>query len=1240
MRALLATLAAPLLLAAALVQQAQAAPSEVELSAADKAWISAHPVIRLASDPVWAPVDFLDAQDRHQGMTADYVALLNAKLGLNMRWEQPRMHWDDVLAAARERHIDVIPTAGKAPEREAYLNYAEPPYVSFRSVIVVRDDAPFISSMDDLKNKRIALVPGYAETADFQKRYGSFQTMPATSVEDALTLVATGRAGGTVGNLAVVNWVIRTKALTNLRIAALYTDTERSVHFAVRKDWPELTAILDKGLAAITPEEHARIRNRWYEVEAQHGLDPAQVKRIGAGILLAVLLGAAVTALWLRRLRSEVAERKRAVTQLQHTERRLREITDALPGTIYQMRMQPDRTTHITMISDGAITLFGKTRDDMLQTPDAIVALAHPDDREPFLQAFIDAAEKNTTVQVAYRSRDAQGDYRWLRTFARPVFAADGEYVWNGFSLDVTDEVEAREKLDAAERLLRDVTDNVPGAIFQRRMLPDGSIEYPFLSAGYQRIGNLQVTQAGYAGQDEEFEAFPPEEREAIDAARRQSVATMLPYTIENRMLLRDGSYVWVRTSAVPRREPDGAIIWNGYTFDITTRKELEDELSLAKESAEAANRAKSEFLANMSHEIRTPMNAIFGLSNLGLKTSMPARLQDYLRKIHIAAQSLLEIINGILDYSKIEAGMLSLEQTQFDLYEVLENLSGLLNLRAVEKGLELLFSVDPQVPSALIGDPLRLGQVLLNLTGNALKFTDRGQIVIRVCVDDDAAETSAERVRLRFEVADSGIGMTDEQIGRLFTAFAQADSSTTRRYGGTGLGLSISKRLVGLMGGEIGAQSEPGAGSTFHFTANFGLSESTSVRLQAPADLHDMRVLVVDDNFTALDILRVYLESFGLRVDRASSGTQAITAVQREAASDPYRLVLMDWQMPGMNGIEAALHIRESDAALKPKIVMVSAYGREEIMRQADEGGLDGFLIKPVNPSVLFDTILHAFGKEAALVPTLDHENQAAATQLPAGTRVLVIEDNEINQEVAREMLESFGAEVVLAADGKLGVDAASNQDFDVILMDLQMPRMDGFEATEIIRALDSPRSRVPIVAMTANAMAEDRQRCLDAGMNDHIGKPVDQRHLLATLSKWIETRPAPRSAAPIESTTPSITLDPAAVSDRFDLFAAQRRLGDSRALLLKLLGRFVDEPNAVEKLLDQLKKSDLTGAIITVHSLKGVAGTLGAVALEQAASKLEKQLKLGENCDDNLQIVAQLHAEACRVFSGIRGN
>ena len=335
-----------------LAQPAFAQPT-VSLSPAEQLWIAAHPVIHLGSDPVWAPVDFLDAQGAHQGMTADYVALLNAKLGLNMVWDLEPMKWSQVLEAAKAKRVDVVPTAGKTAEREEYLDYTEPPYVSFRSVIVVRDDASFISGMGDLIDRRIALVPGYAETADFAERYPRHQQVPATSLDDALTQVATGRADATVGNLAVVNWAIRTKALTNLRIAALYTEQERSVHFAVRKDWPELTAILDKGLAAITPEEHARIRNRWYEVQAQQGLDPMEVARVAAAVLVLVLAIAALVVWWLRRLRREIADRKAAAQRFASAEALLRDVTDSVPVALYQRRVSPDGHVHYPFLSAG-----------------------------------------------------------------------------------------------------------------------------------------------------------------------------------------------------------------------------------------------------------------------------------------------------------------------------------------------------------------------------------------------------------------------------------------------------------------------------------------------------------------------------------------------------------------------------------------------------------------------------------------------------------------------------------------------------------------------------------------------------------------------------------------------------------------------------------------------------------------------------------------------------------------------
>ncbi|HZR34816.1 MAG TPA: response regulator [Nevskia sp.] len=1337
---------------AAAAQEPAAAPTQpVALTAAERAWIAAHPVIRLASDPVWAPIDFLDAGNRHIGMTADYVALLNAKLGLNMTWSQARMPWLEVLQAARERRIDVIPTAGKTPEREEFLLFTEPPYVSFRSVIVVRADEPFISGMEDLRGKRIALVPGYAETADFDRRFPGYDKVAAGSVEEAMVDVAAGKADAAVSNLAVVNWTIRTKALTNLRVASLYTDAERSVHLAVRKDWPELAAILDKGLAAITPDEHARIRNRWYEVEAQQGVDPARVMRLGGGLLLAALIAAALVALWVRRLRREIADRMRAEGHLAAAQRQLRDVTDNAPGFFFQLAFDADGNRRYHFISRGIVDILGYEAAEAMRNPNLIFDITEAADRPAVRAAWEESRRSLAPYRVEYRVRTRSGELRWLRGSAGPLRSPGGEVVWNGFTIDITDRKEAEEALQRAEQRTRQLTESLPGAVFQLAMDGSNVLRYTYLTDGANAVFGLpreKIIGDPFALPSR----MPPEDLKMMASAFRDSIAAMGMIKLDYRVRHPDGKLHWIRTSATPARNEFGHFSWTGYSLDVTAEheaaeqlaaaqrllqttsdnmpgatfemrlapdgrnsiafvsssiynligmtsqqvendwdgmfslivphdrnvvmaailnsartqsaaivdfqyvhaaggpprwmraaataprlgkegytwagffqditdmKELQQELAGAKQAADAANRAKSEFLANMSHEIRTPMNAIVGLSQLGLRNASPERARDYLAKINGAAQSLLQIINDILDFSKIEAGKLSLEQIHFDLYDVLDNLSGLLNVRAAEKGLELLFAVDPEVPYALVGDPLRLGQVLLNLAGNALKFTERGQVVVRV-LPVAQGETGA---RLRFAVTDTGIGMTPEQVQRLFESFNQADSSTTRRYGGTGLGLSISRRLVELMGGQIRVESLPGQGSSFSFEVEFGLSAAPSSRLSAPAELRQLRVLAVDDNFTALDILRIYLESFGLRVDTAVTGPQAIEAVRREAAADPYGLVLMDWQMPGMNGIDAAQRIFELGGSV-PKIVMVSAYGREEIMRQADAAGLHGFLIKPVNPSVLFDTILHAFGRDAALSGPAPEAADGHSLQ---GVRVLLAEDNEINQQVASELLGAAGAQVVIAHDGRQAVAQAAQGGYDLVLMDVQMPHMDGLEATRVIRALHGAPARVPIVAMTANAMSEDRQRCLDAGMNDYLSKPIDQQALFAAVARWTA---APRAAA--------AAPPPAApAGGDFDSAGALRRLGGNAALLHKLTRRFLDDSDPVVRLRVELARQDRAAALIIAHSLKGVAGTLGASALQAAAGQLEQALRSGLGADRGealLDEVAARYAQA-RAFLG----
>jgi PAS domain S-box-containing protein len=684
-------------------------------------------------------------------------------------------------------------------------------------------------------------------------------------------------------------------------------------------------------------------------------------------------------------------------------------------------------------------------------------------------------------------------------------------------------------------------------------------------------------------------------------------------FHIEKRYICKDGSLRWcdVRTTSI--RGADGAFSTTiTAVTDITQLKVLYEAIAAAKDEAENATRAKSDFLATMSHEIRTPMNAIIGMAHLALKTELSPKQRDYVRKIQSAATTLLGIINDILDFSKIEAGKLDLEHVDFTLDSVLENLADLLTVRARERDqLEVLFNNPTTVPRYLVGDPLRLGQILVNLGSNAVKFTRQGEIVVSVTV----VEMGETECVLRFAIKDTGIGMTTEQMERLFQPFSQADSSTTRQYGGTGLGLTICKSLVEMMGGRIWMESQSGAGSTFYFEAPFGLQhDMAAVRAAALTDkVRGLRVMVVDDSATSREILTSILVSFGYTVVEVSSGADALDVLAHLPADERVDLVLMDWKMPGMDGIRCSRKIRQLDLHTPPRIILVTAYGREDVMREAVEATLDGIVLKPVSQSILFDAVLGAFGEAVEEQPANTDDGQGSWPTLN-GLFVLLAEDNEINQQVAEELLASVGVKVHIAPNGLLAVQAMSENKFDMVLMDCQMPVMDGFEATRSIRALPNV-GPIPILAMTANAMAGDRDRCIEAGMNDHIPKPIDPDQLFQTMAKHAPVRNMESAELVQPVAIPAPQQQAAELPNEIagiNMASGLRRVNGNRALYLRLLRQFYTQNVATcQSIRDALSTRDMGTAARLAHTVKGVGANIGAEAVAQAAKDVEQLLK-----------------------------
>ncbi len=918
------------------------------LTEEEKKWLSKRGKIRIGIDPNYPPFEFIDEDNLYSGIGADYLKIITERLGMDVEII-PFTSWHGVLEGAKNKTIDILPTAFMTEERKKYLDFTKP-YANFPIVILTRDDYPFIASIGDFKGKRLSLVESYAVTDLVLDKYSSIETEIFKTPLEALKAVSNGVNDGAIMNLAVGSYLIRKHNISNVKVAAPAGLDLPGLSIAVRKDWPELTGMLNRALESITLSEENIIRAKWFNLNFEKGIDIKRLRIIG--------------------------------------------------------------------------------------------------------------------LQVG----------------------------------------------------------SVVGVIF-------------------------------------------------------------LLFLLWNRRLKRE----------------------------IVHRKRTEIDLHQARIDAEAANRAKSEFLATMSHEIRTPMNAIIGMTYLALKTQLSPKQQDYINKINEASNSLLVIINDILDFSKIEAGKLEIEKIDFKLDDILHKLSDIMLARAQEKGLELLFDIQQDIPVLLKGDPHRLNQILINLVNNAIKFTEKGDIVVAT----KAVDRSNGRVCLEFSVSDTGIGMTEDQMTELFKPFTQADTSTTRKFGGTGLGLTISKRLVEMMDGDIWAKSEQGKGSTFFFTVTFQLSDAKKGALSnvIPLEIQGMRVLIVDDNENSRVILQKILGSFHIKTSLAKSGGEALGLLESASSDMPFKVVIVDWLLPEMDGLELSRRIKShSKLTYIPAIIMISSHSSEEIQLDSHVMEIDGFLHKPVTQSVMYDAIISALKKDST---RWSMQRSAKRESSPGfrGLKILLAEDNEINQQVARELLESMGAEVCIAWNGKEAADMVNISNYDCLLMDVNMPQMDGYTSTKAIRK-DERHKYLLIIAMTANAMSGDREKCLDAGMNDYLSKPIDPNELIMVLEKWIGPMEGRISLSRRSQTTggfPELTgIDVDSGLDRIG--------GDYEAYRSLLIKFYKNHDHALDEIKMNLKKGDTQKSESLVHTLKGVSGNIGANSLYRALEDLDSALKTGGSIPDNL--------------------
>lgn len=1176
----------------------------VFLTKEEELWLKEHPVIKYAGDPNYMPFESFDFNGNYIGIVANHLDFIEENLGIKIEILKTNS-WRETLDFAKANKVDMFSNyVGVEDFSDTHITV--PMDIESPVVVVGKRDKnqDFIISISQLKDKKIAVIKDYFYLKEIYKKFPNMNYIEVENAQVALNGVSLGIYDVALCSLPVATYNIN-QGLSNIEIIGK-TDDYMQLGFSIRKDYEILSKIIEKVLIYHNNTEFNEVIKNWEKVTKESDLNWDFIFKI----LIIILSMIIILLLWNYQLKRQVSKKTYELSKL------LKFFDENVIAS------RTDLEGNITYVSDAFCKISGNSREFMLGKNHRIGK--HPDNDPQIYKEMWQTIIDGKTWKGRIKNKTKDGGYYWVDSIIEQEKDNDGNVIgYLSIRHDVTAQVEL-EKLSAnLENIIKERTAELyemnqkQKAIFDTASIGIVLLKNRIINELNDKICNIfgyeydellnQSTRIFFLN-DEDYDSV----KEEYEILKEHKVVTW-----EQKFVRRNGTSFWARISmqAIDFIDLDKGTV--AIIDDITLEKKALEDIKKAKELAEESTKSKSEFLANMSHEIRTPMNAIIGMAYLALQTNLDEQQKNYIQKIDRASKNLLGIINDILDFSKIEAGKMHFEKIDFSLDDILSNISSLFTFQTQEKGLELLFDIDTTLPLALKGDALRLNQVLTNLLSNAIKFTSKGEVILSI----KQLSKNENEVEIRFDVKDSGIGISDEQKAKLFNSFSQADNSTTRKYGGTGLGLAISKQIVELMGGSVGLESTVGVGSDFYFILKFDLQEKQK-NLDLMENDINLKVLIVDDNASSREILENIIKSLKFEVKALCCGKESVIELKEAySKNEPYNLVLMDWKMPDLDGIETIIKINEEIKEI-PAFIMVTAYDRDELMEKAKEIKILGFLEKPISPSTLYDTILKSFGKEIVKSSKeLRHDINFDEIKISlSGAKILLVEDNLQNQEIATEFLNKTNINIVIANNGKEAVDILNeNEEFDAVLMDCQMPIMDGYEATKHIREIEK-FANLPIIAMTANAMQGDKEKCISVGMNDYISKPLDFNKFYETLGKWVKVKNLIQKVAE-KIEVEDINIDNLKI-EGIDINEALARMAGNKKLFLTQLERFV---KSQEDFKTRIVDEDLETAIREAHTLKGLCGNIGANSLFTKAKELEYHLK-EKGFDNNSFLLIQI--------------